>query len=132
MLYQALPQTPSADTWATPQPWVIHRISPRVLGMTASIGVWACGEPTGAVVLYRWEADGQTGFVTFEVAAKRFRPADEHGEPIGDLLYATEVPDLSGSAPGVDQRLFVQAVVAILRACRRAGHPTATAHAYYY
>jgi hypothetical protein len=100
--------------------------------VTASIGIWAQGEPTGELVLYRWEADQQTGFVTFEVPAQRFRPADSSGQPIGDLLLDPAVGEPSGSAAGVDRRLFIQAVVAIMRAYRRVGAAPATAHAYYY
>lgn len=100
--------------------------------MTASIGIWAHNDPAGDVVLYRWEADEQTGFVTFEVSTRRFRPADEKGSPIGDLLFDPAVGEPSGTAAGVDRRLFDQVVVAIMRAYRRAGTAPATAHAYYY
>jgi hypothetical protein len=100
--------------------------------MTASIGIWAHGAPGGEVVLYRWEADEQTGFVTFEVATRRFRPADEGGAPIGDLLFDPAAGEPSGTATGVDRRLFDQVVVAIMRAYRRTGTAPATAHAYYY
>ena len=89
-------------------------------------------DPTGESVLYRWEADQQTGFVTFEVATRKVRPADQNGLPIGDLLFDPAADDLSGTAPGVNQRLFVKVVVAIMRAYKRAGKPPATAHAYYY
>ena len=100
--------------------------------MTASIGIWAHGDPGDDVVLYRWEADEQTGFVTFEVATSRLRPAEESGQPIGDLVYDPAEGEASGTAVGVDRRLFGQVVVAILRAYRRAGTVPATAHAYYY
>ena len=106
--------------------------------MTASIGIWAQGDSAGEVVLYRWEADQQTGFVTFEVPTRRFRPADHSGQPIGDLLFDPVAGEPSGAAVGVDQRLFNQRlfnqiVVAIMRAYRRAGGtaPT-TAHTYFY
>ncbi|MEU8232707.1 hypothetical protein AB0C12_24260 [Actinoplanes sp. NPDC048967] len=100
--------------------------------MTASIGIWAHGDPTGAVVLYRWEADQQTGFVTFEVSSRRIRPADSTGRPVGDLLFDPAQDEPSGTAAGVDRRLFAQVVVAIMRAYRRAGKAPETAHAYYY
>jgi hypothetical protein len=100
--------------------------------MTASIGIWAQGDPTGDSVLYRWEADQQNGFVTFEVPTRRFRPADESGQPIGDLLFDPEAGDPSGTAVGVDRRLFIKVVVAILRAYKRAGATPTTAHAFYY
>lgn|SRR5690349_19305060 len=100
--------------------------------MTASIGIWAQGDPTGEVVLYRWEADQETGFVTFEVPTRRFRPADGSGQPIGDLLFDPGVGEPSGTATGVNRRLFNQVVVAIMRAYRRAGTAPTTAHAYYY
>jgi hypothetical protein len=100
--------------------------------MTASIGIWAQGDQSGESVLYRWEADQQTGYVTFEVPTRRFRPADDSGQPIGDLLFDPAVGEPSGTADGVNQRLFNQVVVAIMRAYRRAGTAPATAHAYYY
>ena len=56
--------------------------------MTASIGIWAQGDPTGESVLYRWEAYQQTGFVTLEVPTRRFRPADEslrHLQPLATV-----------------------------------------------
>ncbi len=100
--------------------------------MTASIGIWAQGDPAGELVLYRWEADQQTGFVTFEVPTGRFRPADSTGRPIGDLLFDTAAQEASGIADGVNRRLFNQVVVAIMRAYRRAGTAPPTAHAYHY
>jgi hypothetical protein len=100
--------------------------------MTASIGIWAQGDPTGESVLYRWEADQQAGFVTFEVPTRRFRPADDSGQPIGDLLFDPAAGEPSGTAAGVNPRLFNQVVVAIMRAYKRAGTAPATAHAYYY
>ncbi|GAA2698745.1 hypothetical protein [Actinoplanes palleronii] len=100
--------------------------------MTASIGIWAQGDLTGESVLYRWEANEQTGFVTFEVPARRIRPADDSGQPIGDLLFDPAQGEPSGTAAGVDRRLFNQVVVAIMRAYRRSGTAPATAHAYYY
>ncbi|MBG0567835.1 hypothetical protein [Actinoplanes aureus] len=100
--------------------------------MTASIGIWAEGDVTGELVLYRWEADQQTGFVTFETATQRMRPADHSGHAIGDLLYDPAVGEPSGTAASVNQRLFSQVVVAIMRAYRRAGTAPTTAHAYYY
>ncbi|MFG1606008.1 hypothetical protein [Actinoplanes sp. NPDC049265] len=100
--------------------------------MTASIGIWARGDATGEQVLYRWEADQVSGFVTFEVAARRFRPADGNGRPIGDLLFDAGTGDANGTAAGVDRRLFSQVVGAILRGYARAGQATATAHAHYY
>jgi hypothetical protein len=100
--------------------------------MTASIGIWATGDTSEPVVLYRWEADGGSGFVAFEVEGRRFRPADENGQTIGDLVYDAELGESSGRADGVDRRLFSQVVAAILRAHRRAGSVPATAHAYYY
>jgi hypothetical protein len=95
--------------------------------LTASIGIWAQGDLTDDVVLYRWEADDQTGFVTFEVANQQIRPAEASGQPIGDLRY-----DATGTAAGVERRLFNQVVVAIMRAYRRTGSAPTTAHAYYY
>ena len=100
--------------------------------VTASIGIWAQGDPSGESVLYRWEADQQTGYVTFEVPPRRFRPADDSGRPIGDLLFDAAAGETAGAAAGVNQRLFSQVVVAIMRAYRRAGTAPATAHAYYY
>lgn len=100
--------------------------------MTASIGIWAQGDPTDDVVLYRWEADEQIGFVTFEVGTHRFRPAEQSGQPVGDLVYDPAIGEASGTAAGVDRRLFNQVVVSILRAYRKAGSAPATAHAYYY
>jgi hypothetical protein len=55
--------------------------------MTASIGIWAQSDLSGESVLYRWEADQQTGYVTFEVPTRRFRPANDSGQPIGNLLF---------------------------------------------
>ncbi|GAA0516691.1 hypothetical protein Ade02nite_25130 [Paractinoplanes deccanensis] len=84
--------------------------------MPASIGIWAQGDPHGDLVLYRWEADRQTGFVTFEVLSETFRPADENGRPVED------------GGP-----LFAQVVAAIRRAYRRGeGKAPATAHVYYF
>lgn len=100
--------------------------------MTASIGIWAEGDTDVPIVLYRWEADGEAGFVTFEVETRTLRPAGSGGQPIGDLRYDPEVGETSGGAEGVNRRLFDQVVVAILRAYRRAGSAPATAHAYYY
>lgn len=100
--------------------------------MTASIGIWAQEDQAGELVLYRWQADEETGFVTFEVGTRRFRPADHDGRPIGDLLYDPAAGDPSGVADGVNRRLFNQVVVAIMRAYRRAGRAPATAHTYYY
>ena len=100
--------------------------------MTASIGIWAQSDPSDESVLYRWEADQQIGYVTFEVPTRRFRPADDSGQPIGDLLSDPDAREPSGAAAGVNQRLFNQVVVAIMRAYRRTGTAPATAHAYYY
>lgn len=100
--------------------------------MAASIGIWAQGDLTGDVVLYRWEADHQTGYVTFEVATQRIRPADQNAQPIGDLLYDSAVGEASGTAAGVERRLFNQVVVAIMRVYRRSGSAPITAHAYYH
>ncbi|GIF09169.1 hypothetical protein [Actinoplanes siamensis] len=100
--------------------------------MTASIGIWAQGDRTGESILYRWEADQQTGFVIFEVPTRRIRPADDSGQPIGDLLFDPTEGEPSGTAAGVNRRLFNQVVVAIMRAYRRSGAAPATAHAYYY
>jgi hypothetical protein len=100
--------------------------------MTASIGIWAEGDTDSPIVLYRWEADDETGFVTFEVETRRLRPASAGGQPIGDLLFDPEAGEPSGSAEGVNRRLFNQVVVAILRAYRRVGTVPTTAHAYYY
>jgi hypothetical protein len=100
--------------------------------LTASIGIWAQGDLTDDVVLYRWEADDQSGFVTFEVATQQIRPAEPNGQPIGDLLYDPAEGEASGTAAGVERRLFNQVVVAIMRAYRRAGSAPTTAHAYYY
>jgi hypothetical protein len=100
--------------------------------VTASIGIWAHGDPTEDVVLYRWEADEQTGFVTFEAATQQIRPAEANGQPIGDLRYDPTEGEASGTAAGVERRLFNQVVVAIMRAYRRTGSAPTTAHAYYY
>jgi len=100
--------------------------------VTASIGIWAQGDATGERVLYRWEADQQTGFVTFEVPTRRFRPADDSGQPIGGLLYDAATGDSQGTSAEVDKRLFSQVVAAILRSYTRAGKAPTTAHAYYY
>jgi hypothetical protein len=100
--------------------------------MTASIGIWAQGATSDDIVLYRWGADEETGFVTFEAGTRRLRPADPTGQPIGDLLFDPEAGEPSGTADGVNRRLFTQVVVAILRAYRRAGSAPTTAHAYYY
>jgi hypothetical protein len=100
--------------------------------VTASIGVWAQGDLTGESVLYRWEADQETGFVTVEVATRSVRPADGSGQPIGDLVFDPAAGEPSGTADGVNSRLFHQVVIAIQRAFRRAGTVPATAHAYYY
>jgi hypothetical protein len=100
--------------------------------MTASIGIWAQSDPSDESVLYRWEADQQIGYVTFEVPTRRFRPADDSGQPIGDLLFDPAAGEPSGAAAGVNQRLFNQVVVAIMRAYRRTGTAPATAHGYYY
>ncbi len=72
--------------------------------MTASIGVWARGDATGERVLYRWEADQQSGFVTFEVSTRRFRPAGEDSQPIGDLLFDAVVGESQGTATGAAPR----------------------------
>lgn len=100
--------------------------------MTASIGIWAQGDPAGESVLYRWEADQQAGFVTFEVSTGRFRPANSGGQPIGDLLFDPAEGEPSGTAADVSRTLFIQVVVAIRRAYRRTGTAPATAHANYY
>ncbi|MGA5305411.1 hypothetical protein ACPCHT_36295 [Nucisporomicrobium flavum] len=100
--------------------------------MTASIGIWAHGDLTGDHVLYRWEADQDAGFVAFEVATRRFRPADAGGRPIGDLVLDVVSGDLTGAADGVNQRLLSQVVASILRGYARVGGPPPTAHAYYH
>jgi hypothetical protein len=100
--------------------------------LTASIGIWAQGDLAGDVVLYRWEADDQAGFVTFEVAYQRIRPADRSGQPIGDLQYDPAAGEASGTAAGVERHLFNQVVASIMRAYRRSGSAPSTAHAYYY
>jgi hypothetical protein len=46
------------------------------------IGIWAQGDLTDDMVRYRWEADEQSGFVTFEVATQQIRPAEASGQPI--------------------------------------------------
>ncbi|WIM96991.1 hypothetical protein ACTOB_000474 [Actinoplanes oblitus] len=76
--------------------------------MTASIGIWAQGDPTGESVLYRWEADQQTGFVTFEVPTRKIRPADGNGQSIGDLVFDPAEGEPSGTAVGVNRPLFNQ------------------------
>jgi hypothetical protein len=78
------------------------------------------------VVLYRWEADERTGFVTFEVEPRRFRPADDGGKPIGDLRYDPAAGDPSGTAAGVHRGLFnqtqsIRSVSRIPSACAGAG-----------
>jgi hypothetical protein len=100
--------------------------------MTASIGIWAQSDLSGDVVLYRWEADDQIGFVAFEVSTLRFRPADASGLVTGDLMYDGVAGEESGTADGVSRRLFRMVVVAILRGYRRGGTAPATAHAYYF
>jgi hypothetical protein len=101
--------------------------------LAASIGIWAQGDLAADVVLYRWEADNQTGFVTLESATQRIRPAGQSGQPIGDLVYDPGTGEAFGTAAGgVERRLFSQIVAAIMRAYRRSGSPPATAHAYYY
>jgi hypothetical protein len=100
--------------------------------VTASIGIWAQGQATGERVLYRWEADQQTGFVTFEVPTRRFRPSDDSGQPIGDLLFDAATGEPQGTSAEVDKRLFSQVVGAILRSHARTGKAPTTAHAYYY
>jgi hypothetical protein len=100
--------------------------------MTASIGIWAQDDAAGERVLYRWEADQASGFVTFEVSTRRFRPADVDGRPLGDLLFDAITGSADGAAAGVDRRLFSQVVAAILRGYTRAGKAPATAHAHYY
>jgi hypothetical protein len=67
-----------------------------------------------------------------EAAARRIRPAEASGQPIGDLLYDPAEGEASGAAAGVERRLFNQVVVAIMRAYRRTGSAPTTAHAYYY
>jgi hypothetical protein len=103
-----------------------------VRAVTASIGIWAQGDATGERVLYRWEADQQTGYVTFELSTQRFRPADDSGRPIGDLLYDATTGDSHGISADVDKGLFSQVVASILRGYTRAGKAPTTAHAYYY
>jgi hypothetical protein len=100
--------------------------------VTASIGIWAQGDTTGERVLYRWEADQQTGFVTFEVPTRRFYPSDTNGRPIGGLLYDTITGDSQGNSPEVDKVLFAQVVASILRGYTRTGTTPTTAHVYYY
>jgi hypothetical protein len=113
--------------------------------MSASIGIWAqrdasdsigltshTARATGESVLYRWEADQETGFVTFEVATRRFRPSDDSGRPIGDLIYDAATGDSQGNSAEVDKGLFSQMVASILRSYARAGQVPITAHAYYY
>jgi hypothetical protein len=78
--------------------------------LTASIGIWAQGDLAGDVVLYRWEADDQAGFVAFEIADQRIRPADQSGRPIGDLQYDLTTGEAFGTAAGVERRLFAQVV----------------------
>jgi hypothetical protein len=100
--------------------------------LTASIGIWAQGDPSDDVVLYRWEADEQTGFVTLEVGTRCIRPAEPSGQPIGDLVYDPAEGETSGTAAGVERRLFNQVVVAIMRGYRRTESAPSTAHTYYY
>jgi hypothetical protein len=102
------------------------------LTVTAAIGVWAQGDTTGDHVLYRWEADQQQGFLIFEVTQRRFRPADETGTPIGSLEVDASADATSGSAEGVNKRLFVKAVASILKRHNPGETPPKTAHAYYY
>jgi hypothetical protein len=102
--------------------------------MTASIGIWAEQTLPGGV-LYRWEADqgsGGSGFVTFDPAAQRFRPADQAGNPLGDLVIDGVQGTLTGSADGVDQATLTKVAVSIQRRFARSGEPPKTAHAYYY
>jgi hypothetical protein len=100
--------------------------------LTASIGIWAQGDLADDVVLYRWEADDQAGFVTLEVADQRIRPADQSGRPIGDLQYNFATGEARGTAAGVERQLFSQVVASIMRVYRRLGSAPSTAHAYYY
>ncbi|UQU65124.1 hypothetical protein COUCH_01865 [Couchioplanes caeruleus] len=100
--------------------------------MAASIGIWAQGDLAGERVLYRWEAGQDSGFVSFEVATRRFRPADVGGRPIGDLVLDVVSGDVTGAADGVGSRLLSQVAAAILRGYARVGGPPATAHAYYH
>ncbi len=102
--------------------------------MTASLGIWAEGPLTGGV-LYRWEADhgdGGSGFVAFDPASRRFRPADHSGNVLGDLVIDGTDGETTGSAEGIDRRVLTHVASAILRAYARAGEPPATAHAHYY
>jgi hypothetical protein len=100
--------------------------------LTASIGIWAQGDTAGAAVLYRWEADDQTGLVSFDAATQRIRPVDRAGQPVGDLVFDPAEGEPSGTADGVNRQLFIQVVVAIMREYRRNGAAPTTAHAYYY
>lgn len=61
-----------------------------------------------------------------------FRPADDNGQPIGDLLFDAVAGESLGTAAGVDRRLFSQVVASILRGYARAGKAPTTAHAHYY
>jgi hypothetical protein len=69
------------------------------LTLAASIGIWAQGDLAADVVLYRWEADNQTGFVTFESATRRIRPAEQSGQLIGDLVYDPAAGEASAPPP---------------------------------
>nr|WP_296069718.1 hypothetical protein [uncultured Actinoplanes sp.] len=100
--------------------------------MSAAIGIWALGAVDADVVLYRWEAERQLGFVSFEVSMLRFRAADSSGRTLGDLLFDAITEEISGGADGVDRRLFEHVTGSILRMYKRAGAAPATAHVYYF
>src|SRR3954466_9598901 len=100
--------------------------------MTASMAIWWVGGGDGEVVTYRWEADHQGGFATFEVLMRRFRATDGNGRPIGDLLFDGIIEEVSGTADGVDRRLFGQVAAAILRMYERGGAAPVTAHTYFF
>ncbi|MEV4345306.1 hypothetical protein AB0J83_12590 [Actinoplanes sp. NPDC049596] len=102
------------------------------LAMDASIGIWALGDCSADVVVYRWKIGQRSGFIAFEVPSQRIRPSDESGRPLGDLQFDAAVGEPEGSADGVDIPLFIEVVVALMRVYRRAGAAPATAHAYYF
>ncbi|GGQ71029.1 hypothetical protein [Couchioplanes azureus] len=102
--------------------------------MTASLGIWAEAS-SSAGVLYRWEADhgtGGCGFVTFEPVSRKFRPADEAGSVLGDLVIDGNSGEATGTAESVDRSVLIKVASSILRAYVRSGEPPKTAHAHFY
>jgi hypothetical protein len=61
--------------------------------LAASIGIWAQGDLAADVVIYRWAADNQTGFVTFESATRRIRPAEPRRRESSPVSEVSRRPD---------------------------------------